>query len=62
MAVVYYAFNSRLESSEILIRLLLVSKFATLLLEAHQLLIPSAKCWYVQEISRYFLLVINYAN
>jgi len=43
MAVVYFACNCRLESSEILIRLLLISKFATLLLEAHQLLMPSAK-------------------
>jgi len=43
MTIAYYAFNCRLESSEILIRLLLVSKFATLRLEAHKLLMPSAK-------------------
>ena len=43
MAVVYYAFNCRLESSEILICLLVASKFATLLLGVQQLLTPSAK-------------------
>jgi hypothetical protein len=43
MAVVYYAFSCQLESSEILIRLSLISKFAILLLEAYQLLMPSAK-------------------
>ena len=43
MAVMYYACNCRLESSEIFIHLLLVSKFATLLLEAYQLLMLSAK-------------------
>jgi hypothetical protein len=43
MAVVYYACNCRLESLEILIRLLLLSKFVTLLPKAHQLLMPSAK-------------------